>query len=1140
MSYVVNISRATGIQKIYFNAIVVPDALTDLWAASWYPTDPTAIDTKYAAESLGNVNFYTYVKPMIHINDCISDGGYQHSTVAQFINGTYCGGLVRIDGIINKLKELPSGKRSYRTMRYDNGPIYGEVGDRYANGRQSPWAENAGITVSSDITAFFTRLGNSGAIPDYILIDGEQSGLVFGFPYGPSVDWTNQIYGITSDAKFNQTWYGSTSFNNLYTQGGSYAFGFTNLVNAGSYHPQNTREYLFWDRATQAIHSAFLNQFMVTPLRNIYPSVKISNYGSQVILDGGTAGNAYDINGHPIVRTGIVGDYAAPEIYAGWSGAVAGSGVLNSDTTRIVRKDYAATTEFDSNPWNHLLILLQKIRAVKRGSAGVAITPWIASPYYIGNAPGFDTKWLQSATALGLYYESIRHFALTGVKMFNYYNDGEEDATKLNAGGTALNGVLTELNTILGGAQTTSLKEDERIDFVCDYIISGAPNNRGTYSWRVTPKPGFVVQTLDRFPIETDNDGGAWIETATATPPGLTLTLESRFVKLRQNDLTKRFYSYIFVAVETGVTLPSKLIFDGFNYISKATFMGKPDSGYGSAPRVSRAYPFEYNPTNPKTSSPWHNVIYERFIEDYSAGMRAISIHFPWSTAFSGISGMNSWLLQPLDMLHGTTGFTFMYPRAGLCGYTNGYDSTTEPEWCQARVKGFSGAIKQLLEGTMSPSGRTGITQACDVMIYTPSLDGWPSYRNQKQLWWDKCAGTSAERDATLNARIDQYVNELLVPMKATTATGGILSVSLDVGSYAATPADIHLWRTLPDYRSDDCELSSWYFRGKLEENGIYCYTEARGQTQWNQIDLGYGKVGTVGITAATGVKSIVGDENYFWFSDPDLGPTVAKYADTYFKDRSYIRNRNIPVVHRLTGSYVTLGARMPWQYSTEAVYGGYTMEQYLANFADPDGSHYSYSMVYSPYWPLSAIYAGADIYNDYLYRTTPGIQRNEIWGARRALTQFSTLAIDVFQHAGWNLINQGRCAGIGGLGASLSHDYTWWNPVTAPYTNIMPLFYGFGFTTSAASKTVSGYPTVNYTGGFWTDASVSWWNSNVRGSTLGTLLNIFKDLAMRYNPTGAPDPPYNIDAPSPAPYPYLVWGKTDPYWENGVDSTIR
>lgn len=596
----------------------------------------------------------------------------------------------------------------------------------------------------------------------------------------------------------------------------------------------------------------------------------------------------------------------------------------------------------------------------------------------------------------------------------------------------------------------------------------------------------------------------------------------------------------MFVANQTGVTDPANLVFDGWNYISQATFMGKPDSGYGSAPRSTRAYPFEYNPANPATSSPWHNIIYERFFEDYYAGVRALSLHFPWSTAFSKYTGMNSWLLQPLDMLHGTTGFTFMYVRAGLCGYTNGYKSTTEPEWCQARVKGFTGAIKQLLEGTMSPSGRTGIAHACDVMIYTPSLDGWANYRTQKHRWWDYSAGTSAARDIALNARIDQYINEIILPMKATTATGGILSISLDVGSYGATPDDIHLWRTMPDYRSDTCELASWYFRGKLEENGVYCYTEARGVTQWNQINLGFTypdnvlKAGSVGATASTAMKSIVGDENYFWYSDPD---EAAENSDFYFRNNSSIRNINIPAIHRLTGSYLTLGKRLPWKFSTETTYQGYTMEQFLANFADPNGSHYSFSMVYSPYWSLSQIYGAADIYNDYLYRTAPS--DNTVWGERRALKQFSTLAIDWYSFAGWNLINPGRCAGSGGLGATLSYDYTWWDPVAVPSVNVMPRFYGYGFTTSAASKTIFGYPTIDYTGGFWTDATVSYWNSTVRGKTFGTLLNIFKDLAMRANPTGAPDPPYWI-GPGPIPSPYPLWGKTDTYWTNGIDSTIR
>ena len=528
MPYVVNFYRVSGISRIYFNPTPLSTASTDLWAATWFPTDSTAISTPFAAESIGDVNVYDYVKPMIHINDCIGDGGYDLSTANQFISGTNCGTPNnRLNYIVTKINELPSGKRAYRTMRYDNGPIYNEVGDRYVSGRQSPWAENAGVTLNSDVTTLFTRLGNSGAIPDYIIIDCEQGG-TFAFPYAASANWTNQIFGITSDSKFNQTWYGLTSFNNLYTQGGSYSFGFTNLVN-GTYHPQNTRDYLFWDRAVLAVHDTLVNQFIATPLKSIYPSVTVNNYNSMVILDGGTAGNAYDYNGHPIVRTGIAGDAAAPELYAGWTGASASYGVLETDTTRIVRTDYAGTTAFPSNAWNQLLILIQKIRAVKRGSPNTPITPWVASPYFVDNAAGFDSKWNDNSTNLGLYYESIRHFALTGVQMFNYFNSAETDSTKVNTACTKLNSVLTELNTLLGRYQLTSQTYNERIDFLSNYIISGAPTNRNTYLWRVTPKPGVVIEHPDGTIIETDSDGGAWIETDTGTVPTFYTTLNGPY-----------------------------------------------------------------------------------------------------------------------------------------------------------------------------------------------------------------------------------------------------------------------------------------------------------------------------------------------------------------------------------------------------------------------------------------------------------------------------------------------------------------------------------------------------------------------------------------------------------------------------------
>lgn len=1146
MTYVVNFLRANGIQKIYFNVVETPvSAPTDIWAATWFPPDSTA-PYNTSPEDFGDVNAYTYVKPLIPILDCAGDGGYENSTATEFISGVNCGGTFRMDAIINKLKQLPQGKRAFILTRINQGPIYDEVADRFpGTTAQSPWAEAAGLTISSDLTTIFTRFGASGATPDQISIDQEQRGVFFSYQYtGSSAGFNARVFGITGSTYYTSTWYGMTSWQGIFTQNGKYNFNGSNIP-TGNYHPQTNREYLLWDCANAAISTAFLNKFVVEPIKAIFPNVKTCNYEDFIISDGETLGNIYDNGGHPYIRQAIVGDAACPVLYAGWAFPDVYA-VYGPDTTRLVRRDWQDGVTLANNSWTQTLFMLQVLRGAKRGAPNIPLRPWIGSPYFTDTSNNFFRSfWTDSTENFGLWKETVRHIALHDVETIYYFNQYEDTPAKRISGCTALNSVLTEVNTLLGGYRMGACVSTGRIDFLSDYILSGAGTTRGTYLWRVTPKPGFVLETDEKYPIYTDDDGGAWLETNTSTPPGLTLTAESRFVKLRKNDLTKRYYMYLFIANAVGITKAENLVFDGWGYGAKAVFMGKPDSGYGTHPRSSRAYPFEYDPVDPKISSPWHNVFYETFIENYAAGMRAVSVHFPWATAFSGSSAMNSWLLQPLDMLYGTTGFTFLYPRAGICGYTNGYSSTTEPEWCPARVKGFSGAVKQLLEGTMFPAGRTHISEACDVLIYTPSLDGWANYRTQKHIWWDYSAGTSAERDSALTARIDQYVDEFILPMKATTATGGILSIALDVGSYGANPEDIHLWRTMPDYRSDTCELASWYFRNKLRENNVYVYTEARGVTQHNRIDLqftypdGIRKTGNTGATASTQMTSIVGDENFFWFSDPELS-TTGSFSQTLFRDSSYIKNRNIPAIHRLTGSYVTHGQRLPWRMSTETVYAGYTMEQFLANFADPNGSHYSYSMVYSPYWALSQIYAGADIYSDYLYRTAT--YENAIWGERRALKQFSTLAIDLsHMFAGWPQINQGRCAGIGGIGDTLSHDYTWWSPIDAPYVNLLPLFYGFGFTTSAESKHPFGYPTINYTGGFWTQAAKDWWNAegNVRGRTFGALLNVFKDLSMRASPTGAPDPPYWI-GPGALPTPYPLWGISDTYYLNGVDSTIR
>ena len=282
MSYIVNVIRSTGIQRIYFNVTEVPSSPTDIWAASWLNVDDTAT-TWPAAESMGNVNVYTYVKPLVNILDCTETGSWKLSGATAFIQGNACGSLTRINAIVDKLKQLPEGKRAYRLYRYDQATFYDEVGDRFpATTSQSPWAENAGITLNSDALIIFGKLGACGATPDYLVLDNEfQADFSYKFGSNPT-GYTGKVYGITSSALYTQSWYGITSWQGLFTKDGTYNFTGTNVVTS-NYHPQTNREYLFWDRAVYAHHAKFITKFIYEPIKTLFPSVKFSNYGNAII-----------------------------------------------------------------------------------------------------------------------------------------------------------------------------------------------------------------------------------------------------------------------------------------------------------------------------------------------------------------------------------------------------------------------------------------------------------------------------------------------------------------------------------------------------------------------------------------------------------------------------------------------------------------------------------------------------------------------------------------------------------------------------------------------------------------------------------------------------------------------------------------
>jgi hypothetical protein len=521
MPYLINFYSVSGLTRFIFRSSQPsPSSFTDIWAASWIPTDHT-VGPPYTQvpELMGNVNLYDYIKPLVHIFDCTDPNSFETSTATEFINGVPCGGKTRINAIKDKLKTITDGKRAYRTTRYDAATIYNHVDDRFANGEQSPWAENVGISLSNDVNILFTHLGICGATPDYIAMDSEQRKLGFAYQRlenhsGVTLDLL-QLYGITSDPKFDQTWYGLSAFSDLYRNnitGQTYTFD--NIV-SGTYHPQNARQYLYYNRSITGLLQALLNKFVSDPLKEIFPNVKVSNYKASIIEDGGTYGNWYDHNGHPEMCAKIVGDAASPELYAGWS--FPGSyGIYADDTTRLVRLDFGGSTlSFSVNAWNLFLILIQGMRTAVRDNPTVPIRPWISSPYFTA----WGANWTATSEDLGIYYESIRHMALMDTEVFLYFNSDENDASKLQNSMVKLNSVLQEINTLKGGYQLDSCVTKSRVSFTSDYIVTGALTSRNTYLWRVTPKPGVVIEHPDGTVLEVDSDGGAWVETTTSTTP---------------------------------------------------------------------------------------------------------------------------------------------------------------------------------------------------------------------------------------------------------------------------------------------------------------------------------------------------------------------------------------------------------------------------------------------------------------------------------------------------------------------------------------------------------------------------------------------------------------------------------------------
>lgn len=552
---------------------------SEIWVSSWLPTDPDANVSGFGlvrqtlgleggftsgslAENMGNVNRFEYIKPAVYFMKCAGDGGFEadyapvgNQGATGMINASCfspyntTGG--RMAAIKDRLLELPKGKRSLNPRRYDQGDMYDSsyragatYWDNFSNGvTGNIFANSIGATLSNDFRLILQNLKNIGGDVDYITFDMEEVGPKAQYSAGAAdALFDARVNAIVADPNYNQPYFTGQTFSQILSE----FAGFTlNDILNGNSHPQLNPSYIYWDRAITSNFAAWTSEFLVKPAQLVFPEVDVANYNGY--STGATNDNFfYDTGFHPARFNSVVGDGQSPELYGGIRFPDI-YGILISDPTKIYRTDVPGFTTIDggvqNTAWNNLLVLIQNARSMKRQSPELALRPWIASINF-NETLVVTPPWIENSVSRGLYYEMVRHLCLTGTEMFNYWNTNDwtnslnpySSPNWFTTNLTRLNNTIADVNNQLGGWRNVALNTT-RINFLADYLISGAPINNDSYLWRVTAKPGISLIDEGLNTVTLDLDGGAWITTNTSSIPTFTSVVTNPWTPQQLSDV---------------------------------------------------------------------------------------------------------------------------------------------------------------------------------------------------------------------------------------------------------------------------------------------------------------------------------------------------------------------------------------------------------------------------------------------------------------------------------------------------------------------------------------------------------------------------------------------------------------------------
>lgn len=660
------------------------------------------------------------------------------------------------------------------------------------------------------------------------------------------------------------------------------------------------------------------------------------------------------------------------------------------------------------------------------------------------------------------------------------------------------------------------------------YIASGAQLVDGSYLWRITfahpaTQSPIIVRgsvtgittaysvngVTDYINIPNSKFGVWWTSNYYETPivenppvseaerlNVLNLPEKPAYVynpfTMTQGDLIPQtpkdlFYVQISSSVE-GTPSGERAKWLGNNIPTIATFQGSRYSANQGGVCQGRPYAFEYDPANPTVSSPWHNSLYELAVDPYMWGIRSFLIYWPM-----GSFPQYNYVTRYLDLWDS--------------GY---YNSFTDASRCPSRIRGFTSAVKNMLEGKLNPTGYTSMSEPCNVLLYMKCQTGFYTFRwggtgpaevgtqyyPGSLNFWDRCyqrAGNTAAANALYYSYLDRFVDDILSMRGGPTA--GKLTVGFDSMANSANPGTMHLFTSLPsEYtRGLSYEMGDWYVYNKLRNNGIQTYVEARPLKVFSMLDNGGLTSGSAsnipGICGATAI-SLWNDhlsvEYNMWFTDPDVNK-----SSPFFQ--KFVPNSDTSTVFRWVQNTGPLGTTYdPYKVPLTVLTGGTSWTISYNNGAT--------TWYYTPHQSLFALYTASDVYRKHKNYTKTGMTFAGV--AYDYFTKGLIIEYPYFSRGlcGNNEVNPTNNAG------SLTGYYRVQSNNAFSGNRIG---YGkeraFNEVSFAAGPTAYGIAagSNNSAPGWWTERGMSFWIRNVAQASFTGFIQMLENLSSEAIPTG-------------------------------------